>query len=240
MGYRMGRAAVAAALLAGAGLMAPSHAAPHAAGQNTELRLQVTGEVPERPDIGTIQAGVVTSAADAATALADNSRRMTSVVATLKKEGVAARDIQTSGVTVQAKYAHSQETGPKLTGFEATNRVRVVLRDLAKSGALLDALVKAGANSISGPDFGFDDSEPLADRARTIAIEKARKRADLYAKAAGLRVLRILSIEETAQRQSPRPMMRMASDAVMASPTPIEPGEASVSADIQVTFELGR
>lgn len=228
--------------LLGAGALAALLAAPALAASSgtadtgTTLEMQVTASVKGTPDLATIEAGVVTEGRDAATALSDNSGRMARVVAALKREGVAAADIQTARVALQPRYHYTPEKAAELTGFQATNSVRVTLRDVARAGAVLDALAAEGANQISGPDFSFADPEPLADKARADAVRTARARADVYAKAAGLKVGRIVSMRETSAPARPMPrVMAMAADA--AQP-PIEAGESSVTVALSVTWEL--
>jgi uncharacterized protein YggE len=129
-----------------------------------------------------------------------NSTRMATVLAALKRAGVAERDIQTSSISLSPQYRYAQNEPPVITGYQASNQVTVRFRDIAKSGAILDALVKEGANNISGPNLTIDKPEAALDEARTAAVATARARAELYAKAAGLRVDRILSISEGPAR----------------------------------------
>ncbi len=202
----------------------------------TTLRLTATSEVQTVPDQAVIGAGVVTTAAEAAAALADNSARMARMLAALRQAGVESRDIQTSGLNVRPQYRYQQNEAPVLTGFEATNRVQVRLGDVQRVGAVVDALVAAGGNQIDGPDFTVADPEPLLDKARAEAVRIARTRAALYAEAAGLRVERILSIEEGASSRPAPPMPRMM--AMAADSTPVAAGEVGLSASVTVEFAL--
>ena len=206
------------------------------------LTLSAEAEVQAAPDIADIGAGVVTQAADAQAALAANSTQMTRVVAALRKAGIADRDIQTSGLNLQPQYRYEQNQAPILTGFQASNRVQVTLRDIKGSGKVIDTLVKEGANQIDGPNFRIDKPEPLLDKARAEAVRKARARAELYAQAAGLKVKRITSISEGFQQRPPMPMPRMASaDSIQVSAAaapPVAPGEVGLVAQVTMTFEL--
>lgn len=205
------------------------------------LTLSAEAEVQAAPDIADIGAGVVTQAADAGSALAANSTQMTRVVAALRKAGIADRDIQTSGLSLQPQYRYEQNQAPILTGFQASNRVQVTLRDLKGSGKVIDTLVKEGANQIDGPNFRISAPEPLLDKARAEAVRKARARAELYAQAAGLKVKRIASISEGFEQRPPMPMMRsmaMADAAPAAPPPPIAPGEVGLVARVTMAFEL--
>ena len=232
----MKRAALAAAVAAAA--VATATAAPvFAQQQPATLTLSAESEVQTAPDQAVIGAGVVTTATEAGAALADNSARMNRVMAALRQAGVESRDIQTSGLSVRPQYRYQQNEAPVLTGFEAVNRVEVRLRDGARVGAVVDALVAAGGNQIDGPSFTVADPEPLLDRARADAVRKALKRATLYAEAAGLRVERVLSIEEGGGQRPVPPMPRMMAMA-QADSAPVAAGEVGLVASVTVTFAL--
>jgi uncharacterized protein YggE len=206
--------------------------------QGTRLDVVAEGEVNRQPDVVTIGAGVVTQAATASEALAENARRMTATVAALRKAGVADRDIQTSSINLSPQYRYGENVPPVITGYQASNQVSVRFRDVKRSGAILDTLVAQGANQINGPSFALDQPDAALDEARVQAIGKARARAELYAKAAGLRVGRILSIREgDAAAPGPQPMV-MSMRAKMESDTPIQAGEQKLVVAVTVSFEL--
>lgn len=224
-----------------AAAIAIAMAATAAAAQQapTLLTLTATSEVQGAPDVADIGAGVVTQAPEAEAALRANSEKMTRVIAALRKAGVAERDIQTSGISVQPQFRYEERQPPVLTGFQASNRVQVTLRDLKATGRVIDTLVSEGANQIDGPAFRIQNPEPLMDKARQEAVHKARARAELYAAAAGLRVKRIANISEAQEFRPPQPMMRaMAMDSVAAAPPPVAPGEVGLVASITMAFEL--
>lgn len=218
-------------------LAAPAFAADTAPVSGTRLELSATGTVSRVPDVATIGAGVVTQSVAAGDAMAANASRMSATVAALRKAGVADRDIQTSSISLQPQYRYGENKPPVLTGYQASNRVMVRLRDVARAGAVLDALVAAGANQIDGPNFSVDKPEAALDEARTQALAAARARAELYAKAAGLHVARIVRITESGAAQpAPRPFLMAA--ARKEADTPVERGEQDLSVTISVTFEL--
>lgn len=203
----------------------------------TRLDIVATGTVHRVPDVATIGAGVVTQAAQAGTALADNARRMTATIAALRRAGVADRDIQTASIGLSPQYRYVDNQPPVLNGYQASNQLTVRLRDLAGAGKVLDALVAAGANQLNGPNLSIDRPEAALDEARGQALATARARAELYARAAGLRVARIVRITESADASAPiRPMMMMAR--AKTADTPIESGEQELSVSLSVTFEL--
>jgi uncharacterized protein YggE len=232
-------ATLSAALLASASPAAAQPSPPQGPVlQGTRLDVVAEGEVNRQPDVVTIGAGVVTQAATASEALSENARRMTATVAALRKAGVAERDIQTSSINLSPQYRYGENVPPVITGYQASNQVSVRFRDVKRSGAILDTLVAQGANQINGPSFALDQPDAALDEARVQAIGKARARADLYAKAAGLRVGRILSIREgDAAAPGPQPMA-MSMRAKMESDTPVQAGEQKLVVAVTVSFEL--
>ena len=232
------RPLLALVLLSATPLMAqPLMAQPAAA--PILLNLTTEGRVTRTPDIAELSAGVVSTAATASAALAENSRAMTAMVAALRKAGVANADIQTSNLSLNPQYRYENNRSPVLTGYQASNTVAVKVRAIADTGRLVDTLVSQGANQINGPSFSLDKPEAALDEARTSAVSTARARAALYARAAGLKVKRILSISEGSANQPPipRPMMRVAmAEADMAAP--VEPGEVALAVSVSISFEL--
>ena len=229
--------ALAAAAIAGPAFAQTSPILPDGA----LLEVSAEGEVTRTPDVATIRAGVTTQADTAAAATADNAQRMARVVAALKAAGVADRDLMTSNVALSPRYRYADNVPPVITGYQASNGVSIRFRDVARSGRILDALVKQGANEIAGPSFSLDKPEAALDEARTLAIVRARARADLYAKAAGLRVERIVSITESSEDRggSPQPMMAMTRmKGAEAADTQVLAGETAVVVRVQVKFLL--
>lgn len=229
--------ALALALPAGAALA--QEVVPARAISGTRLDIVATGEVSRVPDIARINAGVVTQARTATEAIAQNAQRMERVIAALKRAGIAERDIQTSSINLNPEYRYVENQAPILTGYRASNEVTVRFRDIAETGAILDALVAEGANQINGPMLEIDKPDEALDEARRQALEKARARAEMYAQATGMRVTRILAISESAVAGPPipYPVMRMEAAAQDAS-TKIVPGEQTLSVTLSVTYEL--
>lgn len=212
---------------------------PVAPVEGTLLDITARGTTTRVPDIAVISAGVVTQAPDAASAMRENAARMDRVIAALKRAGVAERDISTSNISLNPQYRYQEREAPVITGYQATNMVTVRFRDIERSGAILDALVTLGANQINGPDLRIDKPEAALDEARLEAVKEARARAELYAKAAGLRVHRIVSISESGDfgMPVPPPMARM--EAMNgAAQSKVVPGEQEVAVTLSVRFEL--
>lgn len=232
-------------LAATAAMLVPLSAAAQQAAPATPVLLDATlldvvaeGRSTRVPDLATIRAGVVTQGATAQVALSENAQRMDRVIAALKRAGVADRDIQTATIQLNPQYRYGENVPPTITGYQATNTVSVRFRDVAKSGAILDALVREGANQIDGPNLAVDAADAAMDEARTDAIRRARARAELYAKAAGLRVERILVIAEGSTPLPPQPVPQMMMRAEMARDSQVLPGEQEINVTVTVRFLL--
>ena len=215
--------------------------APTATSDGTLLSVSASGEASRAPDVATASAGVVTQAADANAAMRANAAQMTKVIAAIRAAGVAERDIQTTGINIHPTYRHIENEEPRISGYSASNSVNLKVRDIARLGEVLDALVASGANNVNGPSFGIDQPDAVYDEARRKALEQARARADMYAEALGLRVRRIVSISEGGRMSPPQPMYAMRAMAMDASEsTPVAPGENTLTANLEIVFELGR
>lgn len=238
----MAAMALAAGMMAAAAAAAQTQATPPVLPDGTLLDVTAVGRVTRTPDVATIRAGVVTQAPTAAAALADNATKMDKVLAALRRAGAAERDVTTSNVSLQPQYRYAENQPPAITGYQAVNTVSVKFRDVRKSGAVLDALVSAGANQIDGPAMSIDKPDDALDLARNDAVTRARARAELYARAAGLRVDRIVSIDESGENDggSPHPPVLYRARAMVAdaAPTQVLPGETEISATLNVRFLL--
>ena len=227
------------ALLICALAAAPMTAAAAQSIAATRLDVVATGEVTRVPDIVRISTGVVTQAPTASAAIAQNAERMASVRAALKRAGIADRDIQTSALNLNPDYRHDNSgRAPTLIGYRASNEVSVRFRDIANTGRIIDALVAQGANQINGPMLSIEKPEAALDEARASALQKARARAEMYARTLGKRVGRIVSVSEAGGQFRPMPMMRESADAIQVTGTSIDPGEQTLSVSLSVTFEL--
>jgi len=205
----------------------------------TRLDISATGEVTRVPDVAIISAGVQTLQPTATGAIEENAARMERVRAALRRAGIDGKDIQTSAINLNPEYQYEQNRPPRLTGYRATNTVNVKFRDLKRTGAILDALVAEGANQINGPNLTIDKPEAALDEARTKALANGRARADLYARALGMRVVRLLSVSEGGGYAVPPPMpVMMAERAMDAAQTKIDPGTQQLQVSLSMSFEL--
>jgi uncharacterized protein len=169
-----------------------------------------------------------------------NAKAANALVSLIKAEGVAPADIQTSEMSISPTFsqpAHGQETAPTITGYSVTNNVAVTVREIPRLGALLDKAVTAGANSVYGVGFGHNDTSALLDKARPLAVEDARRKAEIFAGAAGAKIGRLMALTEEAGRQPPIAFSR-AFAASAPAPTPIEAGEDNLTVTVTARFEL--
>jgi len=204
----------------------------------TRLDISATGEATRVPDVAIISAGVTTQATTATDALGQNAARMERVRAALKRSGIADRDIQTASISLQPQYKYVENQPQLLVGYQASNQLSVKFRDIRASGRILDALVAEGANQINGPNLTIDHPEAALDEARGKAIATGRARADLYARALGMRVARVISVSESGS-DTPRPISPMFARAQMAdAKTSVDPGEQQLQISVAMTFEL--
>ncbi len=207
--------------------------------EGTRLDIVATGESLRTPDIVVINAGIVTEAPTASEALRANNRQMNGVFRALQSAGFADRDIQTASISLSPRYDHSNRNERRLLGYTASNQLTIRFREIEQAGTVIDMLVAQGVNQINGPSFRVDSPEEALDEARRDAVTTARTRAELYAAAAGMRVVRIVAISEAGASRPPVVMQRMASAAMdMAESVPVAPGEQRLTANVSVTFEL--
>lgn len=243
-----GRAGLAAsagllALLAGPVFAAPGsgHMGGHS-GCGAMSRLDVTGQGEARvaPDLAVIQLGVTTQADSAASAMQQNAEAQTAVIEALKGAGLAETDIQTAGLNLNPMMVYAENTPPRITGYEATNMVSIRVAEVARLGEVLDSIVTAGANQINGISFQREDAAATEDDARRAAIQDARHKAEVLAEAAGLTLGPVIVIRDAPMmNEGPQPMMMMmAQDRAKGASTPVEPGQLSVTAQVQVQYAL--
>lgn len=229
-------AAAALTVPAGAGAQ-NAVAVPAVAG--TRLDVSATGEVTRVPDLAVISAGVQTLQPTASAAIEQNAAQMARVRAALKRAGIEDRDIQTASINLNPDYRYENNQPPVLTGYRASNTLNVKFRDLKRAGAILDALVKEGANQINGPSLTIDNPDAAYDEARVKAIANGRARADLYARTLGMRVVRVLSVSESgAVIPPPMPMASFARAESADAVTKIDAGTQGLQVTVSMSFEL--
>lgn len=210
------------------------------------MTLTGTGTVRAAPDMATISTGVTTQADTAREALDANSAAMTDLVAALREAGLEDREIQTSDFSVNPQYVYSDrrdENGyslpPEIQGYQVSNSVTIVVRDLEALGAILDQTVTVGANTINNIVFEVADITKLEEEARKLAVADARAKAQTYAEAAGVTLGSIESIREVDQQQPPMPMYRAEVAAMSADASvPVEAGELAYSITTTIAWDI--
>ena len=194
-----------------------------------------------------IRVGVVTESDEATIALRENSRQMNDVIDALKKTGLTDKEYQTSQFQIQPMYTRRPRQAPvdwkpKIVGYRVSNSLNVKTKKLELAGELIQAANEAGANSIDSISFGLAD--PRTHRAEAIRAATANALTDArtLAEAAGLRLVRVLSITlDQAAAPPPIPIMqRMSAGMAMAeaAPPPIQPGDVTVHANVTVVYEI--
>jgi uncharacterized protein len=210
--------------------------------QGALISVTAQAEAKTTPDVATINVGVESRGATAKAAQDAQAAKMTAIIATLKAQGVDEKDIQTSQVGLNPISEWNERTQQsRITGYQSVNTVAVKVRDLSKVSTIIDAIVADGSNRIDGIGFSMDDAEAAQAEAHGEAVRKARARAEGYAKGAGMKVHRLVSIVEPGgSPMGPMPMMTAARDAVAeaAAATPIMPGQVTTGAAVTVVFEL--
>ena len=214
---------------------------------NGTISIGGIGEVTAAPDTAFVNSGVTSQGATAREALDANTKAMGELIETLKAAGIEARDIQTSGFSVNPNYVYSDardangyQLPPKINGYQVFNNVNVRVRELAKLGSVLDKAVTVGANTINGVSFSVADPSKLYDEARKAAFADAKAKAQLYAEVAGEELGDIRNINES-QGMSPPPqpyMMKAVAEDSAGASVPIEGGELSYSINVQVTWNF--
>jgi uncharacterized protein YggE len=212
--------------------------------------IRVTGDavIAAKPDRATIDVGVITESSTAQAATAQNAKRLEAVLAALRAVlsaggGVAdgsEAEIATTSYALDPVYSRPKPGGQAvISGYSAANVVRVTTDDLSLVGRLIDGAMGAGANRIDRLAFTLQDDQPLMMKALQQAATRAKSKAEAIAAALGVKIVRVLQVEENGP--TVRPVERMLRSAtVMEAPTPVEPGTVDVSATVTLTVEIGK
>lgn len=236
------RILLAAALIAACS-WAPAHAAPPAPPGPPPATLHVTGRarVSETPDRVYIDIGVTTRARSSEAAASRNARQLSAVIGAVKRAAGPGALLTTTEYSVSPDYNYPPHGEPAIVGYTVSNVVRVRLDDLRKIGAVIDAATRQGSNNIRDIRFAVrDEQSPRAQALRRAALS-ARQDAQALADALGLRIVRVLSVDEESPAVPPRPMFMQASRLAAAGPSPatrIEAGAIAVNATVSLTVEV--
>jgi uncharacterized protein YggE len=197
------------------------------------------GETTSRPDMAQVQVGVVTQSKTAAQALEENNTAMTALFKSLSDHGVGEKDIQTTNFNVAPQYRRDDrgQQATEIVGYQVTNMLRVKVRQLNRLGKVIDDVVKLGANQLHGISFSVAEPAPLFDEARRKAMADARRKAELYAQEAGVKLGRVRHIQEQPPHV-PRGEFLGLARAAAAESVPVAPGEQEFHASITVTYAI--
>lgn len=229
-------AALALSLLTQA---APAQNAP-AQPRIPTLTLTGEGSVEAKPELAIIQIGVAVTAKVAKDALAENSRLLAAALNAAKEAGIEPRDLQTSGLSLRPDIVRAEKWPHReIVGYQVNNLVTMRVRDIGKLGGLLDKLVVLGINDIRNISFSVEKPAPLIEQARAAAVKDVMEKAQKFADAANLKIVRVLELGESGVEQpSPRPLVMARNAAAPRPDVPVEAGELVYRAQVHAVFEI--
>jgi uncharacterized protein YggE len=202
------------------------------------LIVQGTGDVQTAPDKATVHAGITTEAPTAAEAVNINNVAMANLIAAIENAGIPSEDIQTSNFNVYPRYSYSNGTS-RLIGYHASNNVRVISRDIASVGALLDVMSEAGATNINGVYFEVENNAQAKEQALTAAVADAFNKASILAAAAGVTLGSPIAIDSTnGAAQVYVPYNRGGAELASDNSVPINPGQNTVGTTVTIVYEI--
>ena len=214
-----------------------------AADSPTPARIIVSGEgeATTPPDLALLSLSVMREAKTARAALDANNDAMAAVIAAMKAAGIKDRDLQTAGIQINPRYNYTNKPDGsqkgELVAYQVTNTLSVRVRDIDKTGEILDKAVSLGVNQGGGIAFSNEDPSAAVTEARKKAVADAMAKAKTLAEAAGVSIGRVLEITDQNIASPPMPINAKAFDAAGAS-VPVQAGENSYAVQVTVTFEL--
>ena len=207
--------------------------------------IEVTGvgEVEVKPDEATLNFAVETSATTSQEAASQNAQQMERVIAALVEAGIPREEIETLNYSVYPEYVtDDQGETPRVRGYRVTNHVTLETMQLERVGTLIDAALAAGANRVDGISFGLSDPQAAQAEALQIAVQRARASAETMAQALGVPLGQLLYATTSSSPVRPMPLMMArggVAESAQAFDTPIQPGEQTVQAQVQLVFGIG-
>jgi uncharacterized protein len=235
--------AITSGLLLVLALAMPLTPQPAKAEATSSIQVMGQGQAAVAPDMAILSLTVMREAETAREALDEANAAMGQVIAAMREQGIAERDLQTSGLSISPRYVYperGQDTAPRIVAYQVSNSLTVRVRDIEQVGEVLDLSVTMGVNQDGGIQLTNDDPAAALEEARREAVDNARAKAETLAEAAGVRLGRVLSISEQARPPIARPMgqpvmLRMeAADAAV----PIEAGENVFEIHVGMSFEI--
>jgi len=204
------------------------------------LTLAGDGTAEAKPELAIVQVGVAVTGKIAKDALAENSRLLTAALNAAKEAGVEPRDLQTSGLSLRPDIVRADKwPNREVVGYQVNNLVTMRVRDISKLGGLLDKLVVLGINDIRSISFSVESPAPLIEQARTAAIKDVMQKAQKFAEAANVKIVRVLELSENGiDAPSPGPLAMARAASAPRPDVPVEAGEISYRARVSATFEI--
>ena len=205
------------------------------------VTVSATSEIYAKPDIGFVTLSVVTEAKTIAEAMTENTSKMNNVIGFVKEQGVEAKDLKTTNFSINPRYEYNRETGKRtLAGYEVDQSLQVKIRDLSKTGSILEGAAEFGANEVGNLQFTIDNEDALKAQAREGAIKKAKAKAEVLANQLGVNLIRITNFSE--REITPQPISyykTMMMEGVGGAEVPeIETGENKISVTVSITYEI--
>ncbi len=195
-------------------------------------------EVRTAPDMAVVTIGTFSQAKTATAALDSNSKAIAALLAILKAEGIADKDMQTSNFSVSPRNDDRASSKEQLVvGYDVSNTLTITLRKISDLGRILDKAVTAGSNQINGVSFTVADPQPAMDEARKAAVKEALRKAELISSAAGVKLGMISQISEGGSSM-PQPMQMREMAYSANKDVPIAAGEVVIGADVNVVWEI--
>jgi uncharacterized protein len=204
---------------------------------NTLVAITGVGFSEQKVQLITISAGVENFGTDASDAMEENADTMERLRSELRKSGIDPKDIRSNNMSLSKGSKHNDSNGGSIEGFNVHHQLSVVFREAGKAGAVMDALVKAGATQINGPSFSWEASEAGASAARAVAIRDANQRAQFYAQALGLKVRRVVTMSDSGGYASGQPAPMLRAD-VAGGGTSIDLGQDVIRVSVSGQYEL--
>ena len=228
--------AVAGAMLAISGGRVDAQVVPP---QPPQITVTSRGEVQVTPDRARVQVGVETEARSAADAANQNNRKQAAVLNAIRALGIPSSAITTLNYTVHPIHRWNENTKrSELTGYRVSNIVQVDAEKIEQAGPIIDAALKAGANRVAGLEFRLSDQARYRDSALVIAVQNARRQAEVVARAAGGTASELLEVNVMEMERPERFMVAQmkAADASAAEATPVSEGTMTVTVMINTRW----
>ncbi|MEK7506819.1 MAG: SIMPL domain-containing protein [Patescibacteria group bacterium] len=195
------------------------------------------GKVVTKPDVAVVNLAIVSEAATSKAAQDDNSAKSKKVTDFLKKQNIDEKDVKTSGYNIYPQYKYPQFDKPRIQGYQVNQTLAVKIRDLAKVSNILDGVVTAGVNQVNNLSFQVDQPEELKAKARELAINDARDKANKLKSQLGIRLGRIVNFSEGLDGFPP-PVFYEKGLAIGGGGPEVPAGENEITVNVTITYQI--